>query len=132
MNKMTVKQLAGKAGINPETIRYYEKIGLLSEPERTESGYRIYSDSDLSKLQFIGNAKYLGFTLKEIRELLLLRVDDETSCDDVRILAEKKMKEIDDKISHLKRIKKSLKKLAAQCHTGLGRRECPILENLED
>ncbi len=131
MEGMTVKKLAQSADINLETIRYYEKIGLMPKPLRSESGYRIYSGSDKERLHFIKKAKYLGFTLNEIKELLNLRVDDDTSCDEVKSLAERKIDEVEHKIGELKKIKKALIALAGKCHSGGAEGKCPILENLE-
>ncbi len=92
MKEMTVGRLAKTAGVNIETIRYYERRGLLPEPTRKESGYRLYSDEDVKRLQIILRAKELGFALREIQELLELRVDVKTNCDEVRTETEEKIK----------------------------------------
>ncbi len=131
MKNLTVGRLSRTVGINVETVRYYENIGLMPKPERKESGYRIYSDSDVERLRFIKNSKLLGFTLKEIKELLLLRIDEDTTCDDLKEKAERKIEEVNLKIEELKKIKRALEKLAQQCHVNAPKSECPILENLE-
>lgn len=131
MKELTVGLLAKETGINVETVRYYEAIGLMPNPKRSSSGYRLYSDEDIKRLKFIKNAQYLGFTLKEIRELLFLRVDDETTCGDVKRIAMMKIDEVDKKISELEKIRASLESLANKCHSGEPKSECPILENLE-
>ncbi len=130
MQKLTVGKLAGKAEVNIETIRYYENIGLMPKPKRLESGYRVYTENDLKKLLFIKNSKQLGFTLKEIKELLFLKVDDDKNCNDVRRVAEKKISEIDLKIIEMKKIKKALVKLSQKCKSTSGD-ECPILNEIE-
>ncbi len=132
MEKLTVGQIARKAGVNIETLRYYESIELMPKPKRSEKGYRIYSEKDIARLKFIKNAQYLGFTLKEIRELLFLRVDDETTCADVKRIAMRKIDEVNHKISELEKIKASLQSLADKCHIQSPKSECPILENLEE
>ncbi len=131
MKNLTVGRLSRTVGINVETVRYYENIGLMPKPERKESGYRVYSDSDVERLRFIKKSKLLGFTLKEIKELLLLRIDDNTTCDDLREKAELKIEEVNLKIKELKKIKRALEKLARQCHINAPKSECSILENLE-
>ena len=85
METLTIGQLARQAEVNVETLRYYERRGLIPEPPRKESGYRQYPPDDLARIRFIKHAKELGFTLKEILDLLTLRVDPETSCDDVAL-----------------------------------------------
>ena len=132
MKDFTVGQLAKKASINIETVRYYERIGMMPKPTRKESGYRLYSEEDIARLKFILHAKELGFSLKEIRELLELRVDPQTTCDEVRDQAEAKIADIEKKISELIRIKKALGKLAAACREKGPTGECPILEALEE
>lgn len=130
MTSFTIGQLAKKAHVHVETLRYYERRGLLPEPPRSESGYRQYSADAVLRIQFIKHAKELGFSLKETMELLSLRVDPETTCADVKSRAEAKIFDIDEKIRNLQRMKKALTKLAAEC-TGSGPgSECPILEAL--
>ncbi len=121
-------QLADCAGINRETIRFYERKGLLPLPLRTAAGYRQYSQEDLKRLQFILSAKRHGFTLAEIKELLKLRVSAQTSCEQVREKALKKIELINEKLQELERIKKSLVYLSQQCHDEALIGECPVLK----
>ena len=131
MKYMKAGLLSKKADINIETLRYYESIGLLPKPKRLDSGYRIYSETDLKQLLFIKHAKILGFSLKEIKELLYLKVDKERNCTDVRQIAEKKISEIDFKLKEMKKIKKALTKLAEKCRNK-NDEECPILNEIEN
>ncbi|NOY76486.1 MAG: heavy metal-responsive transcriptional regulator [Calditrichaeota bacterium] len=132
METFSIGQLAKQAGLNIQTIRYYERRGLLPAPKRRESGYRYYLAEDLSRLEFIKHAKSLGFSLNEINELLALRVDPDHTCDDFREEATQKIAEIDIKIKQLQRIKKALLQLTAACRTKEATVECPILQFLED
>lgn len=132
MAEYFVGQLAKEAGFNIETIRYYEKLKLLPKPKRRESRYRIYNDTDLKRLLFIKRAKELGFTLKEIKELLELKIDSRAKCGDVKHLTEHKLKDIDNRISDLKKIRNVLVKLVEQCiNEEVSSDECPILESIE-
>ena len=126
----TIGQLAQKCNVNIETIRFYERNGLLPPVPRNESGYRQFSPETVSQLQFIKNAKELGFSLKEIAVLLSLRFVPHTSCAEVFRIAEEKMKDIDKKINELKRMKKALKTFASACSTDGSVEECHFLELL--
>ena len=128
MQTLTVGKLAGEAGVNLETVRYYERTGLMPRPTRTDSGYRQYDGEDLLRLRFIKKAQGLGFTLKEIKELLSLRVDGRTSCQKVQKLAETKVQAIESKIRDLQRMKRTLTKLLTACHSETHTTKCPILE----
>ncbi|MCH7520476.1 MAG: MerR family transcriptional regulator [Candidatus Marinimicrobia bacterium] len=127
---LTTSQLARKAGVNVETLRYYERRGLIPEPPRRDSGYRQYSQDDVARIQFIKRAKELGFTLQEVQELLDLRVDPDTPCIMVKRRADLKIIDIEAKLQSLKRIKKALNKLAAACSGRGPVGDCPILEAL--
>jgi len=131
MKPLTTGQLAKQAQVNVETIRYYERRGLLPEPPRRWSGYREYSRANVAHLRFIKRAKELGFSLSEISELLSLRVDPDTTCDDVQQRTEIKIADIEAKIQTLERMKKALKKLVAACSGRGPTSACPILEALE-
>ena len=121
-------QLASLAGVNSETIRYYERKGLLPKPQRTPAGYRQYAPNDLKRLQFILAAKRHGFTLAEIKELLELRVSDSATCRQVRAKAQNKITQIESQINLLIRMKTALQILAATCHQNTPADNCPILE----
>ena len=127
MEIFTTSQLAAKAGVINETIRYYERKGLLLPPERTLGGFRQYKVDDLKRLKFIMMAKEHGFTLKEIKELLELRVSTQSSCNDVREMVQTKIKIIEEKIRELQQIKNALKHLMINCHIQSPADECPIL-----
>lgn len=132
MTTFTAGQLAQKSSVNVETIRFYERRGLLPEPKRSKSGYRQYSESDVARILFIKRAKELGFTLKEISELLSLKIDSDTTCGDVKRLAESKVANIEEKIADLQRIKRVLNKLIILCEKeNATSSECPILEALD-
>lgn len=131
MKNLTIGQLAKRAEVNIETIRFYERRGLMPKPLRRESGYRQYSDDDIARLRFIRRAKELGFSLKEILELLSLRVDPDTTCGDIKRRAEVKIADMEEKIKTLQRMKKALTKLASTCRGRGPTSECPILEILD-
>lgn len=131
MERLTIGKLAKKADVNIETIRYYERKGLIPEPPRRESGYREYSDEATKRILFIKHAKDLGFSLKEVDELLSLKIDPETTCIDVKSKAEEKIADIDDKIKILKGMKKALVIVTETCSGAGPASECPILEALE-
>ena len=127
----TIGELAKRSGIGLETVRFYERKGLIEEPPRTDSGYRQYPEEAVGRIRFIRRAKELGFALKEISELLSLRVDPDTTCADVREQTELKIADVEEKIRALQTIKTALEKLAVSC-TGSGpTSECPILEALD-
>jgi MerR family transcriptional regulator, copper efflux regulator len=126
----TISQLAKQAQVNIETVRYYERRGLLPEPPRRASGYRQYSQDDLAYLQFIRRAQTLGFSLKEIAELLALRVDPTMSCHDVRERAARKLADVDAKIRALETMRGALQRLIAACSGEGPISACPILDGL--
>ena len=128
---LTIGEVAKRSGIGIETVRFYERKGLIAEPPRTDSGYRQYPEEAVGRIRFIRRAKELGFALKEISELFSLRVNPDTTCVDVRKQTEFKISDVEEKIRALRRIKTALKKLAASC-VGTGpASECPILEALD-
>ncbi len=136
METLTIGKVAKKAGVNIETIRYYERQGLISRPQRMQSGlcslgYRHYPDETVKRIQFIRHAKELGFSLKEIAELLSLRIEKGVTCGDVRKRAEAKIADIEERILNLQRMKNVLSKLAKECKGRGPVSECPILEALE-
>lgn len=131
MKLLTIGQLARRAGIGVETIRFYERQGLLAAAARQASGYRQYGDDTVVRLRFIRRAKELGFSLKEIKELLGLRLDPSTTCAEVRGRAQAKLDDIEAKIEALLRMKKALTKLTRACSGRGPTSACPILEALE-
>jgi Hg(II)-responsive transcriptional regulator len=132
MEHFKVGEIAEKVGVNVETLRYYEKIKIMPKPKRKESRYRYYDEMDLKRLSFIKRAKELGFILKEIKELLNLKIESTATCGDVKHLAEHKLKDIEEKIKDLKNIKNVLVKLINQCVCEeVSTDECPILEVID-
>ncbi len=132
MKHLTRGELAKKAGVNPETVRYYEKLGLLPEAIRTESGYRLFSEEDVKRIKFIKRAKELGFTLKEIKELLQIRFETKGECRQVKKLAEEKLSDIQKKIDDLEKIKETLQHLIEKCPEKGSVLDCPIISTIED
>ena len=125
-----VSELAEKCSVNKETIRYYEKIGLLSEPSRTDSGYRVYSDDTVNRINFIKRMQDLGFSLAEIKKLLGVVDKDNERCRDMYDFVSQKIDDVQDKISDLKRIEHMLMKLKECCPDEKSLHECPIIETL--
>ena len=130
MKSFTIGQVAKKAHVGLDTIRCYEREGLIQNPPRRPSGYRADPPEVVVRLRFIRTAKDLGFSLKEICELLSLRVDPVGSCSAIKAVAESKTAVIDDRIRSLQRIRRTPRKLAASCETRRTTGECPILESL--
>ncbi|MBL4850041.1 MAG: MerR family DNA-binding protein [Planctomycetes bacterium] len=129
---MTISELAKACGVGVETIRYYERRKLIPDPRPGKVGYREFGRDDLRRVNFIRQAQGLGFTLKQIAELLALRVSTESTCDDVRDLAEVKLGEIEEKIATLKSFKRALSQLVGQCGRTSPASQCPIIDALED
>ncbi len=131
---MRIGELSKHTGFQVETLRYYEKQGLLDPASRTESGYREYNNDSLKQLQFIRQAKSVGFSLKEITELLTLRVDrDQHSCGEVKSIAELKIEQIDTKIVELGKMRDALYKITDACCGGLEpATSCTILNSLDN
>lgn len=127
MNAMTIGKLAAAGGVGVETVRFYQRRGLLAEPDRN-GGVRRYDHTDLSRLRFIRAAQAGGFTLSEIGELLALDATEER--DRARELANKRIVEIEEKIETLKTARRSLRRLADECAEG-GDGRCPIIEAFE-
>ena len=125
MTAMKIGEIAKRSGIGIETIRYYEREGLLPEPERRPSGYRQYDESTVERLEYIRRAKELGFTLAEIRELLELSFAAHAGCDHIRQRAEAKVADIEGKIRSLQQMKRSLGKIVAALPDEEFRRRLP-------
>ena len=129
---MKIGQVAANAGVNIDTVRYYERRGLLAEPARLASGYREYDEETVPLIRFIKRAQDLGFTLKEIAELISLRDANGRRRSEVRALAEAKRQDIDQKLRRLRAIRRALDELVESCACTGGRPTCPILEALDD
>lgn len=128
---MTIGQLAHAARVNIQTVRYYERRGLVPEPARTPAGYRQYSEDAVARIRFIKRAKELGFSLKEIEGLLDLRVHHGTACHDVEAKAREKITLVDQKIRELRAMQTVLEELVTACATNAPTADCPILDALE-
>ena len=132
MAGLSIGQLAEAAEVAVDTIRFYEREGLIAEPPRLRSGYRQYPLETVRRVRFIRRAKELGFTLKEVSELLELRVDPDTSCAEVRGLAKAKLHDVRQRIAELQRIETVLDRLARVCRGRGPTSECPILDLLDE
>lgn len=125
-----ISELAEKCGVNKETIRYYERLRLISEPSRTNSGYRIYPDETVNRIQFIKRMQDLGFSLAEIDKLLGVVDKDDERCIDMYDFVIRKIDEVQKKIRDLKRIEHMLINLKECCPDEKSLHECPIIETL--
>ncbi len=132
MADLAIGQVAKQTGVTVETLRFYEKEALLPRPARGRSGYRIYPPEVVRRVVFIQRAKELGFSLKEIAELLNLRHTPQVSCAEVKRVATAKMANIEKKLKDLQGMHAALATLAARCDGKDATGECPILDALED
>ena len=127
---MRIGTAAEQAGVNVQTLRYYERRGLLPRPPRRRSGYREFPDDAVRVVRFIRRAKDLGFTLDEVEELIALRNDARRDRSRVRAVAEKRVRQVERKIAELEAMKKALNHLVHCCRAG-ATLECPIIEALD-
>lgn len=132
MQTMLIGQVAREAGVGVETVRFYEREGLLDEPDRRDSGYRLYGADAVARLRLIKRAKQLGFTLKEIKALLALRRDPDATPADVRARALAKIADIDARVRDLQRMRAALVPLTEVCDGHGPLDDCPILRALEE
>ena len=132
MAHLKIGELAEQGQVNLQTIRYYEREGLLAKAPRLASGYRVFSSDAVRRVRFIKRAQELGFSLKEIKELLALRVRPGSSCVDVRRKAEAKIVDVEAKVQHLQTIKKALQNLTKTCAGKGPVSTCSILEALDE
>jgi MerR family mercuric resistance operon transcriptional regulator len=132
MQAVTIGKAARAAGVGVETIRFYERRGLIAQPPKPDrAGYRVYPVDTLRRIQFIRQAQQIGFSLREIKELLSLRADPSADCSDVRERAAVKVEEVNRKIAELERIRAALEEVIAACPGQGALRACTILEALE-
>lgn len=124
----TIARLAGAAGVHVETIRYYQRLKLVSEPPRPVGGIRRYSDADAERLRFIKRAQVMGFTLEEIRSLIALQA--RRSCRATRDLAAIKLNLVDGRIRELRDLRKELARLIADCDANTQDTKCPVIQRL--
>lgn len=130
--RMRIGDVATRAGVNTQTLRYYERRGILGEPRRSPAGYREYPSDTVRLIRFIKRAQELGFTLTEIEELITLRQTTPKRRGKVRELAAAKMKDIDEKLARLQAMRSALYTLVEDCACGAETLTCPILEALDD
>ncbi len=129
---MKIGELAILAEVGIDTVRYYERQGLLPEPSRQASGYRRYDQSDVARLRFVRRAKALGFTLVEIRELLTLSTRPEDDMGSLKAAATAKLSDVESKLTELTRIRDGLRTLVASCPGHGALKQCPILNALAE
>lgn len=131
-NVYTIGKVAQALGVNIQTLRYYERRKLLLPKTRKVSGYRVYDEESLKRLRFIKNAQELGFSLKEISNLLNLKVSSKARCGDIQNKAQERLNEVETKIKRLEAIKQVLKNLVQTCHREETTDKCPILKSLDE
>ncbi len=132
MDSLTIGKVAREAGVNVETVRYYERRGLIERPSTLRGAYRAYPPETVARIRSVKRAQKLGFSLEEIAELLAMSADAEARCGDVLAQAERKMAEIDEKVKTLRAVRRSLGKLADACRMEMPVTECPILKSLSE
>ncbi len=128
MQPATIGAVARKAGVNVETIRYYQRIGLVREPARPHGGVRRYPPETVERIRFVKRAQDLGFSLAEIADLL--RLNDGMHCRDTRALAAKKLALVEARIHDLSAVRRTLRQLIAECDAGNERESCPVIDSL--
>src|SRR5262249_19955024 len=129
MGRIAIGALSKHTGTNIETIRYYERVGLLPAPARSSGGYRLYGTDHLKRLSFIRRARALGFSLAEVRKLLTLADQRRRPCSEVRAVAAAHLKDVKGKIADLRRMERVLKETVARCQAGSGS-HCPMIDAL--
>jgi len=128
-DRMTIGMLARAAGVHVESVRFYQRRGLLREPRRPQGGIRHYDAGDLARIRFIKAAQRLGFTLEEVAELL--KLDDGTHCKAASEKAQRKLADVRDRLRDLRRVERVLSHLIASCHTAQGQVRCPLIAALQ-
>lgn len=128
LHHLTIGAFAASAGVNVETIRFYQRKGLLAEPERPYGSIRRYGEAEVSRVKFVKSAQRLGFSLDEIAELL--RLEDGTHCREARGLAERKLRDVHEKLGDLRRIEAALGTLVESCRAARGTISCPLISAL--
>jgi MerR family transcriptional regulator, copper efflux regulator len=129
---MKIGDVSKKAGVNVQTLRYYERVGILTPKSRLESGYRIYDETAIQMIRFIKHAQELGFSLDEIQGLLGLRADKKSKCERVQNRAVEHLMSVERKIKRLEAIQSALKSLIKNCKQRRIDSGCPLLECLEE
>lgn len=131
MQKKTIGWVAKEAGVNAQTVLYYERRGLLQASSRSTNGYRVFNDASVRRIRFIKRAQELGFTLKQVITLLVLQGEQDASCADVSAMAANHLEDIEAKIHDLERMRKALVPLVEACPKKGALKACPIMDSLE-
>ena len=129
LENLTIGAFARMAEVNVETIRFYQRKGLLCEPDRPRGRIRRYGEPDVARVKFVKSAQRMGFSLEEVAGLL--KLEDGTHCDDARVLAEQKLKDVRGKLGDLHRIESALERLVEDCCASRGRVTCPMIAALQ-
>lgn len=129
IENLSIGTFARQAGVNVETIRFYQRKGLLPEPERPYGGIRRYGEADVARVRFVKSAQRLGFSLEQVAELL--KLEDGAQCDDARALAEHKLADVREKLADLRRIESALAGLIEDCCASRGTIACPLIAALQ-
>ncbi len=130
LENLTIGAFAKAAGVNVETIRFYQRKGLLPEPRKPYGSIRRYGAADVTRVRFVKSAQRLGFSLDEVADLL--RLEDGTHCKEASVLAEHKLKDVRDKLADLARMEAVLSELVCACHARPGNVSCPLIASLQD
>lgn len=130
LERLSIGAFAKAAGVNVETIRFYQRKGLLPEPDKPYGGIRRYGVADVRRVRFVKSAQRLGFSLDEVGELL--RLEDGTHCEETSSLAEHKLKDVREKLADLRRMEAALSKLVRACHATGGNVACPLIASLQN
>lgn len=129
---MTIGQVARQLNINVQTIRFYEREGLLPKLGRSSAGYRLFDSDVIRRIQFVKHAQEVGFSLSEISTLFSLRADPDGSCSMVREYASEKIAQLESQLANMAQMKQTLETMVARCKEGLAVADCPILDALSD
>ncbi len=128
---LRIGQVAARSGVSVDTLRYYERLGLVPKPTRTQSGYRLYEERVVERIGFIKRAQRFGFTLEEIKRMLSLEIADPRTCEQVLKMIEHKLEDLDQQYEQLKRLRRELSAYRIACQRAIaGRKGCPVMEDL--
>ena len=130
LENLSIGAFAKAAGVNVESIRFYQREGLLPKPDKPYGSIRRYGGEDVARVRFVKSAQRLGFSLDEIAELL--RLEDGTRCKEASIMAERKLKDVREKLAELTRMESVLSELVCACHATKGNVSCPLIESLQE
>lgn len=130
-DRVKTSEVAARAEVNAETLRYYERRGLLATPARTVSGYRVYPPGAVRVVRFVKRAQEVGFALDDIKELLHLAAGGDDRCDTVRVMARARIEDLDRRIADLHSMRDALGRLAETCELPRAQRDCPLLEEID-